>query len=266
MSHDEGSSGGVLCWWVTGFAWIYFLYIIWMYVGRLSHVHMSLSFPLQTGYQAPPNTMMESAFRGSHLGCGQGIGLITDEVGLFEVQACWVPSPTIEIRMTGNLSSTSKEAFMWMVGFVEDHSATFGTLLGHPPGQAKQLSLYRPGCQLHIHMSHEYEPIKKAYQMGAIWVCLVSLLVGKPSRPDVMVFGDVDDSGYFLSSWRCTRQMVECGLMLGMRRMVMSGHTVIDDDARALAELPHPQEHGKVRMEMVNVRRVTDMVPYCFDV
>ena len=88
--------------------------------------------------------------------------------------------------------------------------------------------------------------------MGPIFLCLVSLLIGKPSRPDVVVFGDLNANGYFLSSWKCTVKMVEHAMGFGIRKLVMAEDTEIEAEARKIAEVPHAVD-GKAKIALVTV-------------
>ena len=202
------------------------------------------------------------SFRGSQVGVGLGVGLVEDNVGLFEVQACWVPSRTPDILVTGGLGRTNREAFLLVASFVETHASTIGACMGVSSDKSWSLSMRKPGCQLHIHMADSWKSLESTYQMGAIFICLVSLLVGRPSRTDTVVFGDMSKEGYFLSVGEVNDAMVDHVCSLKMRRLALPTGTPVTSEATSKAE--QPGLDGKPRIEIISVRHMHDLFPICF--
>ena len=125
-----------------------------------------------------PSMDIMTAFRDRRLGVGQGIGLVTDEVGLFEVQATWVPPPNISsVIATGNLSTVTTEGLLTVKCYIEDNACSIGTLMGCSVEEAKRLSHYKPGHQLHFHMANYYLAINSAYQSDGSHLSLPGFFV-----------------------------------------------------------------------------------------
>ena len=203
------------------------------------------------------------SFRGSQVGVGLGVGLVEDNVGLFEVQACWVPSRTPDILVTGGLGRTNREAFLLVASFVETHASTIGACMGVSSDKSWSLSMRKPGCQLHIHMADSWKSLESTYQMGAIFICLVSLLVDRPCRTDTMVFGDINNEGYFIGAWRWDKAMTDHAVGLGVRRVVVPEGTPMSPETKRRAAEEEPD--GKVRLEIITISSVRELLPLCFD-
>ena len=209
--------------------------------------------------------MWQSFKEGPHLGMGYGIGLAyKDNVGAYEVQCCWVSPGNHETIMTGNLSQVSREGIMWCKSFIETYMGDIITAFGLPPPPASS-SFYKPGVDLHVHVAHDWEPISASYQMGVIFISMVSLLVGRRAREGVVILGDMGNLGGLLSAWEVTEEMVEFCRLCKFHTLVVGEGTTIAEGARRAAGGDDDECYGGGKVEIRIVSKVLDAIPLCFE-
>ena len=205
--------------------------------------------------------MVEALANGPHVGVCHCLGLVTDGIGTIQVQCCWVkPKDNEGLIMTGNLSSVTKDAIPVMKDLVIASTRAIASRLGLPPDE---LSLDKRGHDLHVHVEHRFLPIETTYLMGAIYVSLVSLMIGRQPGDDTMVFGHVgNSSGSFSSKWKLDETNISNCKYIGYRRAILGKNTEVTDGAKAAAEMV--QDDGKPLVELIIVEDILDAISLCF--
>ena len=203
---------------------------------------------------------MAEALDGCHVGVGKCLGLEADGVGVVEVQCCWTSPGRRELIMTGNLSQVSRNAIYSMKDLVQASIVTIMDELGLP---SQGLSLVKSGHDLHVHIEHGYQSVKPSYQMGAIVISLVSLLIGRRPREDVILFGDVGNSaGQYSSNWTIDLGFVADCARWGYREAFVGDGTKVTDDAKAAAGVL--QRDGRPLVKLTVFEGILDAIPLCF--
>lgn len=207
-----------------------------------------------------------SRFRNSgHLGVGQGLSVMKEGFhGVFEVQACYT-SPANgngELMVTGPTTKVSKDGVDRWRAFIENYRRATGEVLGISYEETLQCSLYRSDANLHVHFASEWRPIMSSCQMGAIFVCLVSLMYGKPSREDTAVVGDLSNEGNLIGDGTITSSMVKDMRALGIRHVVRAEGIDLDEEAVMVAS--QVEEDGMACIKVVQADGVKDVVKLCF--
>ena len=203
---------------------------------------------------------MAEALDGPHVGLGYGVGLFEDGVGSFEVQCCWTQPGNRELIMTGNLSTVSGDAINNMKDRVCESIPSIANRLAV---SSEDLVLMKRGHDLHVHIEHSFHPIKPSYQMGAIYVALVSLMIGRRPRKDTVVFGDVGNrTGVFSSPWKLGDTVHHC-VGLGYRRAVVGKSSMMTPEATAFASRIHVD--GEPFLRIISVDNILDALTYCFE-
>lgn len=183
------------------------------------------------------------------------------QVGEIEVQCTWVEPGSQQVLMTGNLSTQSRACIRNVVELVMADLSAIASRLGLP---TPSHTLVRRGYDLHVHLEHGYQPVRPTYQMGAIFVALVSLLFGRRAREDVMIFGDVSNLGAFSSNWTLQEADVKDFIDEGYRRVILGVNTQVPDAARARALEPHPDD-GKPALDLIVAHRILDAMGLYFN-
>ena len=114
-----------------------------------------------------------------------------------------------------------------------------------------------------MHVVNRYQPIEPTYHTGAVYVAWVSLLIGRRTRIDTTVFGDVAIAdGSFSSTWRLnTKYVLNCEFV-GYRHAILAKGTEVDAEAAAAAAVV--QEDGRPLVEFHTVGHILDVLPLCF--
>lgn len=212
--------------------------------------------------------MVPTLMDGPHVGVGRGMGLLrADNVCEFEVQCCYVGPGSQRFIKTGNLSVTSKEAVESVSARVVSDIPRIAEVLGLPKAN---LRLLKPRLDLHVHVSHKWNPIEGSYLMGPIYVAMVALMAGGRSRGDTLVFGNIDERGVLVGeSWALTEQMVKFAAWLGYRRLVAGRGLRINSTARVAAdEQIEVNAATAKRMELIicdDHCTLVDLLPECFE-
>ena len=205
---------------------------------------------------------MVAALDGPHVGVGVCMGLVDDHHGMIEFQCCWT-TPRIhgeEVLATGALSIVTHEAVLVIKVLVLEHTQRIAQYFGLAP---EKLRLIRLKHTLYVHVCN-WEPIEPAYQMGAIYVCMVSLLVGRRPRTDTAIFGDVTTVGVFISKWKWSEKEVEVCKSKGIRRVVLGAGTEVLKAAQAMADVIH-EEDGRPTVEFKFETRLVNVLPHMFE-
>ena len=178
-----------------------------------------------------------------------------------QVQCVWVQPGRQQLLMTGNLSQPSEACIRNVKDFVEAAAAAIAERLGvaAPPH-----SLMRPGCDLHVHVEHGYQPVAPTYQMGAIYAAMVSLLFGRRAREDVMIFGEVGNLGGFSSNCPLEEENIEICKGQGYRRAILGTGTRVSEAARRAASQPHGDD-GKPCLELMVTKSILSAVVWYFE-
>ena len=162
--------------------------------------------------------------------------------------------------MTGNLSKISQDAIRNVKCLVEESIPTIAGVLGV---SLESLSLTRRGHDLHVHVEHCFVPIEPTYQMGAIYVSLVSLLVGRRPRDDTTILGAIDIvTGAFTSQWKVDVYNVQNYKIGGFRRLVIGEGTKLTEKALSAAAELH--EDGRPQVEIVTKGHILETLKACF--
>ena len=122
---------------------------------------------------------MAEELDGCHVGLGRCLGLVHDHIGDIEIQCCWTRPGNRELILTGNLSSVSREAIWNIKDLVQQSIPGISSRLGLC---AEGLSLIKQGHDLHVHVENGFHPVGPSYQMGAIYLSMVSLLISQRPR------------------------------------------------------------------------------------
>jgi hypothetical protein len=154
--------------------------------------------------------------------------------------------------MTGSISRATAEGVQSMKSQVIHDAPRIRTLLPRAP----KLELMRDHVDLHVHLSSNYVAIQGAYQVGAIYVALASLLLGRPARLDTVVFSDVTNGSCMVSDWEWTVDMVRFCRFKGVRRAVVGRGTKIGKQARQVASEPP-------RLEFLEKSHILEALPLC---
>ena len=167
--------------------------------------------------------------------------------------------------MTGHLSDLTQACVRNMIDLViHDTHAIMDQL---DCESSMELSLMKRGYDLHVHVEHGYQPITSTYSMGAIYMAMVSLLIGRHLSDKVIIFGDVGNAGSLSSKWSFDERYVRVCGALGYRRVITGpttpGVTAISDEAKAFAASLHSD--GKPLVEIITVHKVLDALPWYFN-
>ena len=202
---------------------------------------------------------MTRALDGPHIGLGHCLELVDDKVGNVEVQCCRFKPGNADLLMTGNLSAISKSVIENLLGLVEMSIPAIAARLGLPA--ADGLSLMKHGQDLHVHVVNRHQPIESTYHMGAIYVALVSLLIGRRARADTTVFGDVANAyATFSSIWDLNVNHIMQCQSGGYRHAILAKGTEVDAEATAAAAVI--QEDGRPLVELHTVGHILDVLHY----
>ena len=196
---------------------------------------------------------------GGLVGFGRGVGLGRDRTHDFTVESCWVSPGTNAIHTTGNVSKLSKEAVIWARAFVDTNCGKICSVFGIPG-----VPFCKAAHDLHIHFEHAYEPIDPMYQMAAVLISMISLLVGRRPDKETAVFGNITNEGILktLDGWEWTDPVVAFCMSWGIRRVILPQDVVITEEAKEEASKIH--EDGRPQVEILLVRNVRRMIPIVF--
>ena len=230
---------------------------------------------------SPGSRDVMAQFRGSHLGVGQGLGVEDGDMrGLFEVQACHVSPGNEDVIITGTPTLVSRDGIKRLLSFImDDYREVIGLQFGLSSGEEddddhaknhQRKLLLKPGYDLHVHFATAYTPIDSSCQMAAIFVCLVSLVVGRPSREDTVVVGDVTNEGYLKGCWRLETDLINYLRHCGIRRLIIApgiglGHErAAATTTAAVGSSSLIEEEGKPTIEVIEAKCVNDLLSLCF--
>ena len=202
------------------------------------------------------------AFRGPHLGVGQGMGPLEGTFGLFEVQSCWVPSRSPDPLLTGCVSDNSRRCFAFARNFIDRHVSAIGTRTGLPTQQADVLKVAKPACQLHCHFATGWVAITPPHQMGAIFISLVSLVVGRPSRADTVVLLQFDADGRAWPGEEVSAAIVDHLSSRGITQLVVSQGTQVSDEASQ--KLHRIRSDTEVGLQIYYANYLEHLLSICF--
>ena len=220
-------------------------------------------------YCPPPDFQVDDSvllplLKSPHVGVAYGVGqLDEDTITDYQIQSCWVSPGGNDIIMTGALSQASREGIMWCKSFAETFWSSILEAFGLPPPPSSSSSFgpfYKPEFDLHVHVAHSWHPLPAAYQMGAIFMSLVSLMVGRRAMPHVAVLGDLSNLGELISDWEVTEEMIHFCRLRGIHTLVVGHGTTIGDKAKKAAS-----SRDEI-IEVHTVWKVLDAIPFCFDV
>ena len=190
----------------------------------------SPSFVMSAGFKREEG--MEDILDGPHIGLGQCICLPSEEGGFMEVQCCWTTPGSYEVIITGNRTAVTEEGIFLVRDLVRREVNDIAAALSL---EAKDIKAVRPHADLHFHCVKEGKAVQPLYQLAAIYVALVSLLIGRRPRSDTVVFGDVSNLGYLSSIWSWDEERVEFCQRKGIRRVVVGEGTKMSDEVLAMA-------------------------------
>ena len=205
---------------------------------------------------------MVQALYGPDVGFGRCLGLLHDGVGDVEVQCRFLSPGSRGLIMTANLSDTTQMCIRNVYDFVANDTADIARCMGM--SSAEGLELPRGGYDLHVHVEHEFQPIVPTYIMGAIYVSLVSLVLGRRGSRAVSILGSVGNAGSLTSPYPIDQSYVATAIDQGYRRAIIASSMVISDEAKAMAEELH--EDGEPRLKIIRVGTIRDALPVYFDV
>jgi hypothetical protein len=205
---------------------------------------------------------MVEALDGPHIGRGATLGLDLPLLR-FELQCCVRKPGTRNVITTGNMLPSMVGAAESVKFFVSSHCAE----IGHRLGRNDLGPLIPPRCDLHIHANYAWHPTDDLKYSSAIFVALVSLLLGRPPAPDVVVFGNITPAGVLfpgqvenLRPWSVEDvQMCESQ---GIRRIVLSHRTTIGEEAREAAR--QLKADGSDTLTFVLVNNILDGLAHVF--
>jgi len=169
-----------------------------------------------------------------------------------EAQSCILEPGKGAVLMTGNPSPPSQAGIRNVLELVvADTTAILQCMgiqsLGHH-------SLKTRNADLHVHISYSYQQLSITYTIGAIYMSLASLLLGKPPPTDVIILGVVGNDGGFTGNFEVDMTYITICNNKGFRRVIVGTGTVISDAVRAYA-LMRPS------VDIIIVDKVIDAVP-----
>ena len=196
------------------------------------------------------------------VGLGTCVGLVKDKEGVVDVQSCWV-SPCkagdAPLMVTGLLTDELRDAVTLVRNVVYELR---GKLASYYDREMKSFDVVRRYRTLHVHIENNYRPISKSYYMGAIFISLVSLLLGRRPRTDAVVFGDVNPLGVLSSCWAWTEEEVSLCETMGIRRVVVGVGTMFSSEAQQMMGVV--QSDGRPLVETCHVQFVSTTLQYFF--
>ena len=205
---------------------------------------------------------MAEELDGCHVGLGRCLGLVHDHIGDIEIQCCWTRPGNRELILTGNLSSVSREAIWNIKDLVQQSIPGISSRLGLC---AEGLSLIKQGHDLHVHVENGFHPVGPSYQMGAIYLSMVSLLISQRPRKDVVVLGDVGNAtGAFSSAWDVGQSYMGYCQQLGYRHVILGDGTNVTPEAEIAAG--QIQGDGQPLVRLTFIRNILDALSLCFHV
>ena len=178
-----------------------------------------------------------------------------------EIQCCSLELGHADLIMTGNLSVETQACIRNVKDLVIATTPAIALSLGIEASEA--LSLVRRGYDLHVHVDYGYSPITVTYIMGAMYMAMVSLLVGRTPRDDTIIFGAVGNAGSLNGRWELQRMFFTVCRNKGYRRVIIGAGITLPKDAKERAEAIHPD--GKPWVDVITVDMVVDAVPLYFN-
>ena len=154
-------------------------------------------FPATTGFTRTDD--MVGALDGHHVGLASCLGLYIDKTTIFEVQCCSTKPGRCGLIMTGGLSDVSQDSIRMLKGLVDASAPEIAPRVGL---SEDGLHLMRREYDLHVHLENAFAPLRGSYQMGPIYMALVSLMIGRRIRKGTMLFGAVGNLGEFYGAWQ----------------------------------------------------------------
>lgn len=200
---------------------------------------------------------------GTHLGLATCVGKVSAGELVVEFQCCWTGprSSSSEDRIvTGLMTSVTRERVVAVQSVVLE---LMDKIASHFHKSVGDLGYYRPTMILHVHLESLYEIEEGSYYMGAIFISLVSLIVGRRARSDTAIYGDISPTGTFSYGGEWTRGEVECCRRMGIRRVVMGAQVKVSRAAQALADTR--QEDGRPLVELRQEAFISKALQHCFD-
>ena len=203
-----------------------------------------------------------AAINGAHVGIGKCIGLVKDDKMVVEAQCCWTGPRGKDDRdtiITGALRELDRQAIWTVKNVVMELTEKIATHFNKRP---EELRLKRPTLMLHLHLETTYQPLAGPYYMGAVFIALVSLVVGRRPRTDTAIFGEVSVTGNFGSGSEWTEEEIGWCRTLGIRRAVLGGQTGVTQEAELMAAVV--QEDGKPLVEIIRESFISRTLQHCF--
>lgn len=208
---------------------------------------------------------MEACLDGPHVGVGICLGLLDDGVGLVEVQCCRLLPGKRELLLTGNFSGSAEMALQTVTALAEKDAACLLAMDKSAAARGPPVLLPR-GTDLHVHLHHDYGPVTTIYFMGAAYLSLISLLLGRRPPADVLIYGGVGNMGSL--TWGGTAPELPAVYMtdafrLGYRRLFLGGMCKVT--AEAAAEAAILADDGRPRVEIIRKKKMRDAAAAVFD-
>lgn len=207
--------------------------------------------------------MVTSIVDGRQVGVGTCIGLVEGGEGVVDVQSCWVgPRKGCDgtMMVTGHLFQEMRNAVLLVRNVVYELRST---LASHFNSDVKTFDVVKMYKTLHVHIESNYRVISSSYYMGAIFISLVSLLVGRRPRCDVVVFGEVNPVGLLRSCWEWTEQEVAVCVEKKVRHVVVGVGTKVSDEAQEMMDVISRAD-GKPLVEIHHVKFISHTLQYLF--
>ena len=205
---------------------------------------------------------MMSALDGPHVGLGLCVGLAKDGHSVIEVQCTWTGPRKLtddDVIITGHINSVMQESVNLVKDLVVERNREIAEHLGRKP---EQLRLIKQTRYLHVHIENEYKAVNKSYLMGAIYISMISLLIGRRPKAGTAVFGDISPYGVFSSVWDWTDQEVGVCQSKGNRQVVVGSGTVLLDKAPQMVEAM--QEDGQPLVKIIQEQDPIKMLSHFF--